>query len=560
MSKKQGTCYDAVQLNEFLREQLSEADELSIVHHLDQCTECQRALERVAAKDESVWSVLKDNFRAEHAAGHTPETTARTQMLDSVRGCLGPTDNPEMLGRLGPYEVCGIVGRGSTGIVLKALEPRLNRFVAIKILSPNFAGNGSARVRFEREARAIAAVAHEHVVPVFAVDEFRNQPYLVMQFAAGGSLQQRIDKQGPLGPEEVVRIGMQVASGLAAAHEQGIVHRDVKPANVMLESSVERAMVTDFGLARVLNDASLTHSGVITGTPQFMSPEQARGEYVDHRSDLFSLGSLMYAASTGRPPFRSETVYGVIRRVCETEMRPIREINPDIPDWLAQFIKKLCSKDREQRFQTATEVRDVLSRELAHLQSPYAVAQPTRNWCTPKPLQNVSALSTRWLPLLGCVAVLALMAGSLSPAFRGGIFSQPNRSQTITPPIADLPVFESTLTRALPVDPRGRLRFDVGHATVQVLPSECSQLDIRVVRRVAAADREAATALLARHQLKLSPDEHGLFAEMLFDGCNAEELTQFAEFKILVFVPEGYGTEFRQRESWSQPLPQGPPS
>ena len=111
---------------------------------------------------------------------------------------LGPTDNPDMMGRLGPYEVCGVVGRGSTGIVLKALEQRLNRFVAIKVLAPNFATNGSARTRFEREAKAVAAVAHEHVVPIFAVNEFGNLPYLVMQYASGGSLQQRIDRTGPL--------------------------------------------------------------------------------------------------------------------------------------------------------------------------------------------------------------------------------------------------------------------------------------------------------------------------------------------------------------------------
>ena len=564
MPKKKNACFDEVRLADFLQERLSEADESSMVSHLDECAECQHSLEKVAA-DGSVWSSLKSHFRkAADDTWESAKTDRNEQILDSVKDCLGPTDDPSMLGRLGQYEVCGVVGRGSAGIVLKALETRLNRYVAIKILAPNFASNGSARIRFEREARAIAAVAHEHVVPIFSVNEFRNLPYLVMQFAAGGSLQQRIDKEGPLETDEVVRVGMQVASGLAAAHEQGIVHRDVKPANVMLESGVERAMVTDFGLARVLNDASLTHSGVITGTPQFMSPEQAKGDYVDHRTDLFSLGSLMYAASTGRPPFRSETVYGVIRRVCETDIRPIREINPNIPEWLELFIEKLCAKDREERFQTAAEVRDFLSQELAHLQSPLAVAQPERKWI-PKPLKQVSSsIATRPQVLVGAVAlmfVLVMAALSMAPtvrnAFFGGSDSVRETNQLSRAAILKLPVFESTLTRALPVEHGGRLKLHAGYADVKILPSESQQLDIRVVRRVSAASREEANVFLAKHRLKLKFDDSGLVADMRLEDCSSEDLMRYGEFEVRVFVPAGFHTDITKLQAWSQLSHQG---
>src|SRR5207302_1627506 len=136
-------------------------------------------------------------------------------------------------------------------------------------------------------------------------------------------LQERLDLGGPLGVADVLRIGLQAARGLAAAHAQGLVHRDVKPANILLENGVQRVKITDFGLARAADDASLTQSGVIAGTPMYMSPEQARGEAVDHRTDLFSLGSVLYTLSTGRPPFRASGTMAVLKRVCEETPRPI---------------------------------------------------------------------------------------------------------------------------------------------------------------------------------------------------------------------------------------------
>ena len=296
--------------------------------------------------------------------GESPMADRSGERLDF----LTPSDKPGSLGRLGHYEIQEVIGRGGMGIVLRAFDEQLHRVVAVKVLAPHALANGAARQRFVREARAAAAVRDEHVVGIHAVDEGSEAPYLVMEYIAGVSLQDRLDRGGPLEVKEILRIGLQAASGLAAAHAQGLIHRDVKPANILLENHVERVKITDFGLARAAADASLTQEGVVAGTPQYMAPEQARGEALDHRADLFSLGTVLYALCTGRPPFRAENTLAVLKRVCEDTPRPIREINPDVPVWLVEIIAKLHAKDPAERFQSAREVAEVLGRELATMQ------------------------------------------------------------------------------------------------------------------------------------------------------------------------------------------------
>ena len=192
---------------------------------------------------------------------------------------LEPSDDSARLGRLGDYEIVEVIGRGGMGIVLKGHQRELNRYVAVKVLAPHLALSAAARKRFAKEAQAAAAaVVHPHVMAIHAVAANAKLPYLVMPFVACESLQQRLDRNGPLDVKDVLRIGLQAASGLAAAHAQGLVHRDVKPANILLETSVERVMLIDFGLAHAVDDATLTRTGIIAGTPQYMSPEQANGE------------------------------------------------------------------------------------------------------------------------------------------------------------------------------------------------------------------------------------------------------------------------------------------
>jgi formylglycine-generating enzyme required for sulfatase activity len=290
---------------------------------------------------------------------------------------LAPSEKPGLLGRLGHYDVQEVVGQGAFGLVLKAFDEKLHRVVAIKVLAPAYAVNGTARKRFIREARAAAAVKNEHVVAIYNVQDDEQPPYLVMELIDGTSLQDKLDKQGPLGLPEVLRIGLQAAEGLAAAHKQGLVHRDIKPANILLENGVERVKITDFGLARAVDDASVTQSGTVAGTPLYMSPEQADGLAVDRRSDLFSLGTVLYAMCTGHPPFRASGTHAVLKRVIDASPRPIREINPEIPEWLCDIVAKLHAKKPEDRFESSGEVAALLEQGLAHVQQPDVVAPPT---------------------------------------------------------------------------------------------------------------------------------------------------------------------------------------
>src|SRR6185437_1215682 len=375
-------CPSIDHLRDFFAGRLSSDERVRLAAHLEVCPTCQHRVEGLTSGQKSwpgmarklserppspepalrkVMDRLKESN--EEATGDEPVFCG-----DLPLGFLSPTDKPGQLGRLERYEVLSEIGRGGMGIVLKAFDPSLHRVVAIKVLAPQLATSGVARKRFLREAKAAAAVTHDHIVTIHAVDEANGLPYLVMQYIAGMSLQDRIDKDGPLELADILRIGMQTASGLAAAHGQGIVHRDIKPANILLEDGVQRVKITDFGLARAMDDASLTQSGFVAGSPLYMAPEQARGEAMDHRADLFSLGSVLYTMCTGRPPFRAANTLAVLRRVSEDPPRPIRETNPDMPDWLVAVVEKLLAKEPAERFQSAGEVVEVLGRNLAQLQ------------------------------------------------------------------------------------------------------------------------------------------------------------------------------------------------
>ena len=262
---------------------------------------------------------------------------------------------PGSLGRLGHHEVLEVLGRGGFGIVVRAFDETLHRMVAIKVLDPRLASTSPARKRFLREARAAARIRHANVVQIHAVEE-RPLPYLVMEYIPGQTLQQKHEQAGPLEVADVLRIGAQIARGLAAAHAEGLIHRDIKPANILLEGGVEpNVKITDFGLARAADDASLTRSGGIVGTPLYMAPEQAKGGPLDHRTDLFSLGSVLYTMASGRPPFRAPSPLAVLKRVAEDTPRPIRQIIPEVPQWLCDLIARLHAKDPARRFQSAAE-------------------------------------------------------------------------------------------------------------------------------------------------------------------------------------------------------------
>ena len=372
--------------------------------HLESCPVCQGCLDQ----SEECRDALLQLARRTGDPTLAPTDATLIQVLDRLQEVkpadrpvpagppdlyfLAPAGRPGVLGMLGEYEVQEVIGQGGMGVVLKAYEPALHRLVAVKVLGAAVAGSAVARKRFAREARAAAAVCHDHIVAVHGVHEADGLPYLVMQYVAGESLQDRLDRSGPLEVEEIVRIGLQTARGLAAAHAQGLIHRDIKPANLLLSEAAAphrtdgtkgahgphpshkfMVKITDFGLARMVDDVGLTQNGVAAGTPEYMAPEQARGEIIDHRADLFSLGSVLYAMCTGASPFRGSTAVSVLRQVSDQTPAPVREFNPDAPAWLEAIIDRLMAKNPADRFQSAAEVASLLEGCLMHLRQPTTV-------------------------------------------------------------------------------------------------------------------------------------------------------------------------------------------
>lgn len=372
-------CLSAETLEQLSTGELAPATLREIEAHVGDCESCRQLLSAVESDSQwqdEIWPVLRTREDLTFPSAEESDGEHESQSLASVLRLLGPTDDPHMLGRIGAYEIVGVIGRGGMGVVFKAFDGALNRFVAIKMLLPHLAASGAARKRFAREGRAAAAVIDDNVMPIYNVDQWQGTPYLVTQYSRGMTLQQRIQKQGPLEVKEILRIAMQTAKGLDAAHAQGLVHRDIKPSNILLDGTVERAMLTDFGLARAVDDASITRTGTITGTPQYMSPEQTRGGKVDARSDLFGLGCVMYAMCTGRPPFRANNSYAILRLIADEDPRPIQEINSDIPLWLSKIISRLMSKQAEDRYANAAEAAELCESCLAHVQQPAAVNLP----------------------------------------------------------------------------------------------------------------------------------------------------------------------------------------
>jgi WD40 repeat protein/tRNA A-37 threonylcarbamoyl transferase component Bud32 len=401
MSRHQ-SCPDPARLKDLLAGIdgiLSEDERAALTAHLDGCESCQRALEEAAAGGSSLLNVachIRERPPARSAywnalrrvEGTTPvpgwaESPAATRLEtpppesgtseEIALDFLEPSDNPEFLGKIDHFSIVRVIGKGGMGIVLEALDRCLQRRVAIKVLNPEFAANETAKERFWREAKAAAAVTHENVVAIHQVVDCGCEggvglPYLVMQLISGTSLEDHIAAHGPLPLTDVLRIGAQAAAGLAAAHRQGLIHRDVKPANILLESDLQRAKLTDFGLARAAEDVRLTQTGFVPGTPLYMAPEQARGEQVDHRADVFSLGSVLYAMCTGRPPFKGSTPFVILKSVTEEQPPAIASINPEIPAWLVDIIDKLHAKKPQDRFQSAAEVAEVLSRALRKIE------------------------------------------------------------------------------------------------------------------------------------------------------------------------------------------------
>jgi serine/threonine protein kinase len=288
------------------------------------------------------------------------------------------------------YAVEAEIGRGGMGIVYRAKDTRLKRTAAIKLLPPELAYRDEIRSRFLREAEMAAQLSHPNIVPIYSVDEKDGFVYFIMAYVDGETLAQRLAARGRLGVVEARTLLRQVADALAYAHARGVIHRDIKPDNIMLSRDDGHAMVTDFGIARAADDTTgtrLTATGVAIGTPAYMSPEQCTGDRaVDGRSDLYSLGVVIYAALAGVPPFAgSNTAALLVKHLTETP-RPIREVRPDVPDDLVAIINRLLQKNPADRFQDAASVVKALDFPDSIPKAPSIISPPPRPALAPAPL------------------------------------------------------------------------------------------------------------------------------------------------------------------------------
>lgn len=278
---------------------------------------------------------------------------------------LQPIADPNCLGTLDHYRVMKRLGGGGMGAVYLAEDPARGRRVAIKVLRPELADHPRLRRAFLREGRIAMSVHHPNVVATHAVHRNPGGPYVVSDYMAGGSLQQRIERDGPLDVFTVCDYGIQISRGLQAIHQKGLVHSDIKPLNILLDRSERVVKISDFGLARVVTAQGDIGEQTVFATPEYASPEQLQGFEIDRRSDLFSLGSVLYAMCTTRPPFEDESTVALIRKVCNDQPRPIQDLNAQTPDSLVKVIDQLLSKYPSLRYPNAVDVE----RDLAAVAS-----------------------------------------------------------------------------------------------------------------------------------------------------------------------------------------------
>lgn len=349
--------------------------------------------------------------RGEHGSLLDAGDSGHTGFVDV--SYLAPPSGDGSLGKLDHYDVQSVLGQGGFGTVFKAYDEKLHRTVAIKVMRPVLAANPTSRQRFLREARSAASINHPNVVQVFGVGE-TPLPHLVMECIDGITLSDLLKQRGTIDAQDALRLGTNVARGLSAAHDAGVIHRDIKPSNILIQlddSSRENSApenwtlgsikLTDFGLARAVDDVGLTQSGFIAGTPQYMAPEQALETTVDARADLFSLGSVLYQATSGRPPFLATRTISVIRQVCDQQPVPIQKLNPTIPNWCAAIIQRLHKKDPADRYQSAQEVAELMEHCLEQVQRCGSVRSLDL-----KPFGHKRAPWRWWTPAIGITLLI----------------------------------------------------------------------------------------------------------------------------------------------------------
>jgi serine/threonine protein kinase/Leucine-rich repeat (LRR) protein len=507
------SCADVELLRRFSLGGLSPAEAEAVERHLLTCEACVATLRSLEVQDSLSQAVrgqakLPEVFgekrplaeelitRLKKLCQAAPETRygqdemtsgsvpGLSEICKADLGFLAPAQGPDELGRLGPFRVRRLLGAGGMGVVFEAEDPQLQRKVALKVMRPVLAADPPARQRFLREARAIAAIEHEHIVPIYQVGEEGGVPYLAMPLLKGESLDQRLRREEKLPPAEVLRIGREMAEGLAAAHERGLVHRDIKPGNVWLEGGRGKVRLLDFGLVRPADDDSnLTLCGSTIGTPGYLAPEQVDHGDVDGRADLFSLGCVLYRMITGRGPFHGPSMASMLRLVATATPPAPAEEEPGVPADLSELVMELLAKDPAGRPATAAAVARRLGEIEAHERT--RVDPPT----LPRPAgqhsharqQAAGPPRRRWAV---AAAGLLLLAGGLA---------------------AGAVIYVKTDTGTLEIktnDPKVKLRVERNGEEVAILDPETKQeVTIRAGKVTLKPDGERV------HELELTTDQ-----------------------------------------------------
>jgi serine/threonine protein kinase len=370
---------------------------------------------------------------------------------------------------IGNYQIVDELGRGGMAVVYRAYQPSLNRYVAIKVLPPQLGFDQQFVKRFQREARAAAGLRHPNIVVIHDVGEQDGVYYIVMEYLEGYTLRQSIEEEGPLHLARAAHIVSQVAAALDYAHQQGFVHRDIKPSNIFIGKD-DHVTLTDFGIARAASETQqLTRTGMLMGTPEYMSPEQAEGSAVDHRTDLYALGVVLYQMLVGRVPFSGTTPHATLHAVIYEPPPPPRQLNPGIPPAVEAVIVKAIAKQPQQRFQSGAELTSAL--RSAYSGQPSVGPVPSQ----PATLRTASAPpaipTQRRSPLVWILAALAAILAVLLVVFVLLILNRGDVAQTPLPPPTHVIVLTTPTVNAGSATP-SFVPTEVPLATATTSPTE----------------------------------------------------------------------------------------
>ncbi len=428
MPLKLDSCPETSNLVDFILGKLPVTELQNYEDHISACDTCEDTIRGLGASDtlseiaggafmelfdekSSDKKLVEDLIEQIKSTPATPQVDSKQKQLESraaeVTRILNPPLNEDSIGQLGHYQILQMLGAGSSGVVYRALDERLDRIVALKILRPSL--GESARERFIAEARLAASIDHPNVITIYQVDVENSVAYMAMQWIPGETLAERLQQQSVMTESAVCTLGKQIADGLSAAHAKNLIHRDIKPANIWLTDETQQAKILDFGLARIADDdPQMTATGMLAGTPNFMSPEQTRGLELDGRSDLFSLGCLLYRASTGKLPFGSTGILATLQSIQNDHPRSPQALNPNLSDDFSQLVMCLLEKHPVNRPETAKEFSAAIESDRRQ----WTFTPPSETATKPKPQTNSKGGWGRWivaavvLCLLGWGAVM----------------------------------------------------------------------------------------------------------------------------------------------------------